>query len=57
MDWDIPMTKHIVSVSMDQDDLGRIEIVKQLYNIPTRSEAIRVAIKLLIDMKLKDQKG
>ena len=47
-------TKYIVSISVDTDDIAALEMAKQLYGITTRSEMIRVAIRMIIDLKIKE---
>ena len=50
------MNKRIVSLSVDDDDMERIVIAQQLYNVSTRSEIVRLAIKLAIEQKMKENK-
>jgi len=46
--------KFISTISVDEDDVANIELMKKLYNIPTRSAAIREAVKICIEKKRSD---
>jgi metal-responsive CopG/Arc/MetJ family transcriptional regulator len=46
--------KYIISISVDKDDIAAMEMAKKLYNISTRSEMIRIAMRMIIDLKIKE---